>query len=292
MAERSTRVAAAGMARLPAPHLRRYLGWYHGYRIVGPPGRHRGLPSPFLTLIITLDAPLVLAAHPDPKQSPGSFDTLIGGLHARPATVVHAGVQAGVQVALNPLGARELLGLPAAELAHLDAALDDVAGPWARSLHEQLTAAATWAARFDLLDEAFTARLAAVERLRRPVPAPELRRAWQALVHEDQEVSVGGLAADLGWSPRRLLGRFRDELGVTPSQAARIARFDRARRRLFERACAGEPLQLAELAAGCGYYDQAHLAREFREFAGCAPSRLVAEELRFVQAPELPAPAG
>jgi hypothetical protein len=27
----------------------------------------RGLPSPYLTLILTLDEPLVVAAHPDPS---------------------------------------------------------------------------------------------------------------------------------------------------------------------------------------------------------------------------------
>ena len=37
------------------------------------------------------------------------------------------------------------------------------------------------------------------------------------------------------------------------------------------------------LAAGCGYYDQAHLAREFRALAGCPPSVWLAEEFRFVQ---------
>ena len=38
------------------------------------------------------------------------------------------------------------------------------------------------------------------------------------------------------------------------------------------------------LAAECGFYDQAHLAREFRALAGCPPSQWLAEEFRFVQA--------
>jgi AraC-like DNA-binding protein len=304
-------VAAGDSARrLPAAALRHHLAWYHGYRLVGPPGLHRGLPSPYLTLIITLGEPLVLAAHPDPRQAGGSYDSLVGGLHDRPATIVHPGRQSGIQIALHPLGVRDLLGVPAGELARLDVELSDVAGAWARRLREQVVEQPTWAGRFDVLDAALTARLSAADG-RRPAsaaPAPELHRAWHLLVRHcappdvvsrarsaPERVSpgpaspepVGALAADLGWSPRRLLERFRGELGVGPKEAARIARFDRARRDLFHRAALGGPLRLAELAVVHGYYDQAHLAREFRALAGCSPSRLVAEELRFVQA-ELP----
>ncbi|WP_432000735.1 hypothetical protein [Streptomyces sioyaensis] len=82
-----------------------------------PPGRHRGLPSPRLTLIFTLDEPLTLAGHPDPAQAPGTYSALLGGLHTRPALITHEGRQSGVQLGLHPLGARALLGLPAGELA-------------------------------------------------------------------------------------------------------------------------------------------------------------------------------
>ena len=47
---------------------------------------------------------------------------------------------------------------------------------------------------------------------------------------------------------------------------------------------AGMGATFADLAAECGFYDQAHLAREFRALAGCPPSVWLAEEFRFVQA--------
>ena len=46
----------------------------------------------------------------------------------------------------------------------------------------------------------------------------------------------------------------------------------------------GAAATFATLAAECGYYDQAHLAREFRALAGCPPSQWLAEEFRNVQA--------
>ena len=92
--------------RAPAEPLRRYVAWYTGYRQRGmPPARHRGLPSPFLTLIFTLDEPLTVLAHPDPEQPPGDFGSLLGGLHSAPALIGHGGAQSGIQVALRPLGA-------------------------------------------------------------------------------------------------------------------------------------------------------------------------------------------
>ena len=69
----------------PAAPLRGLVAWYSGYRQEGvPPGRHRGLPSPYLTLIITLDDPLTVSAHPDPADPPGEYVTWPAGCTPRP----------------------------------------------------------------------------------------------------------------------------------------------------------------------------------------------------------------
>lgn len=130
---------------VPAAPLRGLVSWYAGYRQAGlPPGRHRGLPSPYLTLIITLDDPLTIAAHPDPAAAPADYLTLAGGLHTTPAVICHPGRQSGVQLGLSPLGARALLGRPAGELAGADVEASEVLGVTARELHERLREAAGW----------------------------------------------------------------------------------------------------------------------------------------------------
>ena len=171
----------------PAGPLHPYVAHYTGYRQRGvPPGRHRGLPSPFLTLIFTLDEPLVILAHPDPRQPPGDFGALLGGLHSAPALITHDGAQSGIQVALRPLGARALLGLPAGELAEIDVPAEAVLGGVCTELRTRAVAAAGWPERFAILDQILLRVMTrarpepAVRRRRRRAPPRRARRSRPA----------------------------------------------------------------------------------------------------------------
>jgi AraC-like DNA-binding protein len=259
----------------PATALRPYVGFYAGYRQAGgPPSLHRGLPSPYLTLIITLDEPMRMAVHTDRRTPPGEYVTLIGGLHTVPAIISHGGRQSGIQLGLKPLGARALLGLPAGELTSVDTDAADVLGPVAVEMQERARAAATWAERFAVVDEVLVRQIRDNQ-----AASPEVAHAWRVLLASGGAAAVPDLAREAGWSTRRLHTRFRTEVGLAPKEAARVVRFDQARRLLQRRVQAAGKPELAALAAACGYYDQAHLAREFRALAGCPPSRWVAEEL-------------
>ena len=269
----------------PAEPLRPYVAWYVGYRQRGvPPARHRGLPSPFLTFIVTLHEPLVILAHPDPGQRPGDFATLLGGLHSAPALIAHEGAQSGIQVALRPLGARALLGLPAGELAGIDVPAEAVLSRLCSELRFRVLAAAGWPERFAILDEILLRRMTAGLAGARPDVAPEVSWAWRQLLTSGGAIRAAELAEQTGWSGRHLASRFRAEIGLTPKAAARVIRFHRARRLLAAQAAEGGGYRLADLAVTCGYFDQAHLAREFRALAGCPPSQWLAEEFRNVQA--------
>jgi AraC-like DNA-binding protein len=264
--------------RRSAPRLRPYVGWYTGYRLVGgTPARHRGLPSPHLTMIVTLDDPLIMVEHPDPATPPGAYDTLVGGLHTTPAMIAHDGRQSGIQLSLSPLGARALLGLPAGELASVDVDGAALLGSFAEEIRERMVMQPSWAARFDVLDELLWRRV-------NPgvLPRPEVVEAWRRLTDSGGAVPIAALADDLGWSSRYLGRQFATEVGLSPKVAGRVVRFDRARRGLQLDTAQGGRRSLADLAVASGYYDQAHMAREFAEFAGCAPS-----EFRFIQADEV-----
>jgi AraC-like DNA-binding protein len=274
----------------PGEPLRRYVAWYTGYRQRGlPPATHRGLPSPYLTLIFTLDEPLSIEAHPDPGQPPGEFRALLGGLHSAPALIRHEGAQSGLQLALRPPGVRALLGLPAGQLADHDVPAETVLGGVCAELRDRVRSVTSWPERFAILDEILLRQLVTGSAQgTRAAVAPEVLWAWRQLLRAGGAVRVADLATETGWSSRHLASRFRAEIGLTPKAAARVIRFDRAKQALIARVGTGAyqdgGYQLADLAAGAGYFDQAHLAREFRALAGVPPSQWLAEEFRNVQA--------
>jgi AraC-like DNA-binding protein len=261
------------VAARPTGPLRAVVAAHRGYRVRNVPRTHHlGLPSPYLTLIFTLHEPLQVVRHVDPAQAPDSYRALVGGLHTSPAVVAHGGAQSGIQLQLSPLGARGLLGVPAGELAGLDLHAADLLGRLGDDLQEQLATARTWMARFTLLDQ----RLGRALHPDRS-PPPEVRHAWHLLRASRGTARVADVADAVGWSERHLAARFRTEIGLTPKSAARVIRFDRARRMLPGR-------NGADVAALCGYADQSHLVRDFVDFTGLAPSAWLAAEVGNLQA--------
>jgi AraC-like DNA-binding protein len=259
----------------PAPALRPWVERYVGYRLEGAGGTiHRGLPSPYMTLIASIGAPIDVVAQTHPSQGPERYRVVLGGLQDNAARIALAPVEEGVAVQLTPLGFRALLGTPARTLWNLSVEAADVLGPVGDELWERLQAPPTspgragWRERFATCDEVLARALVGDDR-----PPPELARAWQLVVTSGGRLATADVAAEVGWSRQHLTRRFRDEFGLAPKTAARVVRFDRARRTLGSGAAS-----VADVAATTGFADQAHLTREFTALAGCPPARWLAEE--------------
>ncbi|MEV0233045.1 helix-turn-helix domain-containing protein [Nonomuraea sp. NPDC050786] len=171
-----------------------------------------------------------------------------------------------VQVRLSPVIARAVLGASPADLDGTLVSLDDLWGREASRIRERLGEVASWQDRFALTDALLARRHAAGA----PVD-PEVAWAWDWIVGSRGLVRVDRLAAELGWSRKRLWSRFRSQLGLSPKRAVKLVRFDHAAHRLV----AGE--SAARVAADAGYADQSHLHRDVMAFTGVTPATVARE---------------
>jgi AraC-like DNA-binding protein len=251
------------VTRPPAPclagHVRRYLGyWERGTSFA----RRIETATDDAVMIVNLGERLHVI---DPRDGSGAADgrrAFLAGLWDSYVITETRGFSCGLQVNFSPLGAHRLLGGPMHELANRAIEVEDVLGAVGRRLVARLREAPGWEARFVLLDAFFTARLAASRQ-----PAAGVAWACRELEATGGRASIRALAAEIGCSQKYLVARFREHVGLPPKTFARILRFQRAVRGL-ERARA---VRWAEVAHDGGYYDQAHLIRDFRAFAGTTP---------------------
>jgi AraC-like DNA-binding protein len=230
-----------------------------------PGARHRTLPNGELMLMFHL-GPAQRAVERDgaPCDEPLRLGFL-SGLQERPATIESPHAHTRVVAArLWPLGAWALLGgLPLDSLSGRIVDPEAVLGASAalRELHERMCEAADLGGALDLFEAWLLARLG---RARAPHAATQHASARLAAVEESR---VTALAREAGVSARRLNELFQREVGLPAKRVARILRFRRALGRL----AANRTLDLADLALDCGYYDQSHLYRDFRELSGLTP---------------------
>ena len=238
---------------------------YAGYREHDPGSERREVAGAGIALVLAFGDPITVRY--DGSDVGSAFGAFVVGNHLRPALTSSRGHQQGVEVNLTPAGAFALLGGALEALTDVVTPIDAVLGREGEELVERLADAPSWTARFDLLDHEVG------QHRERAAMAREVEWLWHQLVACHGDTRVEQLIDETGWSRRHLTRRFRQQIGLPPKACARLLRFEHAVDLL------GEPgASLSAVAGAAGYYDQAHLNREFREFAGCTPT-----EVRFVQ---------
>jgi AraC-like DNA-binding protein len=254
--------------RKPDSRLAGVVNGYAGYSGSHPaPLRRREPAQDSIALIVNFGSALRVGG---PRQAPVEVGSFVAPLLDTYAMTETGSNSHGLQIDLTPLGAHMLLGTSMRELSTLVVPLEDLLGPEASLFAEQLFETADWDARFELVESFVRDRVAAA----RP-PSPDVAWAWRRLSETDGRLPIGSLAAELGCSRRHLTARFREQIGPPPKAAARILRF----RRAVELLGREDGRTLAELALSCGYYDQAHLNRDFRELAGTSPTSYLRSRL-------------
>jgi AraC-like DNA-binding protein len=177
--------------------------------------------------------------------------------------LIRAG-QRVVMASLHPGTSKAVLGVAADAIAGQVIELDDLWGRDAtQRLLDQLAATRVTSEAAEVLESAIASR-AMISGSNRLVLEAAERLA---------SAGVNIVATDLGVSERHLRRVFREAVGVSPKDFARLVRFDRALRAAHE----DEGESWASIAAAAGYYDQAHLIGEFHSISGVTPRALLSE---------------
>jgi len=248
--------------RAPRPDLAGFVLGYSGLRGELRLARELHLPTGYPAIVANFGAPFRVFDPLHPTRSTWQADVSAMGPHARPFLAETPYARELLVATLTPAGAYLAFGHPMSDLANRWVPLDALVGAEGPRLGQQLRGAIGWEARFACLDGFLRARLARARQ-----PAREIRQFW---LRAQAATSIRDLAEDVGVSHKHLISLFHDQVGFTPRLVARLARFNRALRRLGGVGRA----EWADAAQACGYFDQAHLIRDFRHFAGATPRQI------------------
>jgi len=195
--------------------------------------------------------------------------SIIVGMHTRYSILETASVQSVIGVVFRPGGARVFFDPPADEFCNRTVPLDQVWSSASGTLRDHLLEATGPAARLGVLEADLQRRLGQVKELHSAV-----RHALGEFGRNPDTAGILEVARDTGLSRRRLAGLFREQVGLTPKLYCRLCRFQQ----VVCRIASGAPIDWAHLSLEGGYYDQAHMAHEFREFSGVSPGAWRASE--------------
>lgn len=257
----------------PSGELQRYVEqvWFARGTIRG--ARERIAPTGSTVLGFVLGQPLAQW----PRNGGGERFTarrgFLIGPHDQPIVNQPTDSTWAVGIVMTPVGCRAALGLDPAPLRGAISSPDS----WAafgslRSRLQQITDARP---ALDLVEHTLAVRLDT------RVPGLDRVEAAVAVLTADPTVAIATLAGDLGVSHGHLDREFRRIVGLGPRVLARILRL----RKLLESIDVYGRVEWTRLATDLGWFDQAHLIRDFRRHTGVAPSEYAAAQ-REVYSPD------
>jgi AraC-like DNA-binding protein len=228
------------------------------------PRKERILPCGAIELVINLhDDHVRIDSTLHSEQARTFSGAVVSGLYSEVFIIDAIQHAQMLGVHFRPGGASDVLGVPSPCFADTHV---DLAAIWgeaaARELRQHLCAAATHTARFHCLENALNLRLPSHTRRH-----PAVSFALQSFTPTGLGLSVGDVTQQIGLSHRRFLTIFTEEVGLPPKLFYRILRF----RHVHALARRTGRIDWAQFALDCGYFDQSHLANEFRKLSGLTP---------------------
>lgn len=222
----------------------------------------RLLPDGCVEMILNFGAPF--REHREGCQSELQPQRFVVGQMTRPVLVSPTGAVCLLGVRFLPGGTLAFLDCPPFELTNAIVPLSEIASSLDREICRRAHDSSVLAEKVCILENLLLRYMLARDERGAP-----LRSAISSILKCGGQISVDRLASDSGISGRQLERRFVSEVGIGPKLLCRVLRFQR----VFQ-ALERSDRNWAAIAADCGYYDQAHLIRDFQQFAGQTPAVL------------------
>ena len=236
------------------------------------------LPDGAIELIVNLGDPQTLCASEELAGQTVFRKSWIAGERTAPIVIDETGFVFLIGIRLRAGGAWPFLGIPLCEFTDQVIELDSVLGSEINNLRDRLGEETDDNSRFDLIEAWLTQRVQT-----RTQPTRAVRYALDAISAAADTRSIGRIADAIGISHKHLLREFDRCVGLTPKMLARLYSFQRVIRSVGQQ----RKVDWSATAATCGYYDQAHLIRDFRAFSGLTPSNYLAKRGPFLNYLEL-----
>ena len=252
----------------PTPRLRPFIECFWTLEGDGPVGLsspERILPDGCAELILNFGDRFL--QHSDNNQRELQPRYFLVGQMTGPILISPCGRVELLGIRFQPGGTRAFLGVPAHEFKDRVVELGDLSRKFERELLQACAAQPSLAGKI-----AAAERFLAVQFTASKADSDLLTLAGNVIDYRGL-VSVDELASAAGISGRQLERRFLLEVGIGPKLLARIVRFQQVFRAMDEANAAW-----VDVALACGYYDQAHLIRDFKQFARQTPSVLLANQ--------------
>jgi AraC-like DNA-binding protein len=269
----------------PKPELEPYVGVLYCVNVaiagMSPERKCILLPNPGVDLIINLGGPFSIE-HAGVNQAGSSLATLHGP-HAVSAHLRRQGALCLLGARLKHGIAATFLNFPVKDLSNRFVPVESFWPQAEAELVAPVLAAPTIRAKMVAMEKSLAKFFAKARRV-----DATLRKAVKLMAQHQGDVEVSELARQLKISRQTVKHKFDNAVGLSPKSFGKLRRFQNVLR------CVSTDVSInwSELAQRCGYYDQAHLIREFNSFTGFSPEKFLrvlgkGEDLYFFEGADL-----
>jgi AraC-like DNA-binding protein len=216
------------------------------------------LPDGCMEMVIHIGAPFCRVRDAAVQTQSAAFlvGQLTGCLLLEPHGFVHV-----MGVRFTPPGTSAFMRFDLSGIQDEEVTFEELWGARGRSLQDAVIHAPSDEERVRIVENFLVGQFSGGEYDAR------LEQAVRIIQRNQSGTTVAGISKRVGLCERQLDRQFMRKIGMSPKALLRTVRFQN----LLQLARSGAATRWASLAADCGFYDQAHLIREFKRFSGEPP---------------------